>query len=112
MLASWLAICSSTVLHEIQPLERARAWKSSVEVFSHVAAAGVGAVVGVGDDEGVGVGVGDTVRVGVDVGVVVGAGEVLIPFAEPICRRVDPAARRIEIDPPEGLVELNQPARP
>ena len=34
-------------------------------------------------------------------------GEVLVPLAEPICRRVDVTAKVIEIDPPEGLLELN-----
>jgi 16S rRNA processing protein RimM len=37
--------------------------------------------------------------------------EVLVPLAEDICRIVDPAAGRIVIDPPEGLVELNQLSR-
>ena len=37
--------------------------------------------------------------------------EILVPFVESICRRVDPAAQVIEIDPPEGLVELNRPVR-
>jgi ribosomal 30S subunit maturation factor RimM len=44
---------------------------------------------------------------------VVGEGdgdEVLVPFAEPICRTVDLTARTIAIDPPEGLIELNRPA--
>ena len=35
-------------------------------------------------------------------------GEVLVPFAEEICRRIDVPARLIVIDPPEGLIELNQ----
>jgi 16S rRNA processing protein RimM len=34
-------------------------------------------------------------------------GEVLIPFVERICVRVDPAAREIVIAPPDGLLELN-----
>ena len=34
-------------------------------------------------------------------------GEVLIPLASEICTAVDPAAKRIVIDPPEGLLELN-----
>ena len=33
--------------------------------------------------------------------------EVLVPLAADICRRIDPADRTIEIDPPEGLLELN-----
>src|SRR5439155_8842406 len=36
-----------------------------------------------------------------------GGRECLIPFARAICRRVDPAAGIIEIDPPEGLLELD-----
>jgi 16S rRNA processing protein RimM len=46
--------------------------------------------------------------------VVDGAGEpVLIPLVAPICVRIDVAARQIVIDPPEGLIELNdrRPAR-
>ena len=35
-------------------------------------------------------------------------GEVLIPFAQHICVEIDVAARRIRIDPPEGLLELNE----
>jgi 16S rRNA processing protein RimM len=34
-------------------------------------------------------------------------GEVLIPLAEAICVTIDTAARRIVVDPPEGLLELN-----
>jgi 16S rRNA processing protein RimM len=45
---------------------------------------------------------------GVPMLVVAGAqGEVLVPFAEDICRQVDPGARRIVIDPPDGLIDLN-----
>jgi 16S rRNA processing protein RimM len=36
-----------------------------------------------------------------------GARERLVPFVKEICRRVDPAGGVIEIDPPEGLLELN-----
>jgi 16S rRNA processing protein RimM len=35
------------------------------------------------------------------------AGEVLIPLVAAICTVVDPAAKRILIDPPEGLIEAN-----
>ena len=35
-------------------------------------------------------------------------GELLVPFAEDICTRVDVGARRIEIAPPEGLLDLNE----
>lgn len=38
-------------------------------------------------------------------------GAVLIPFARSICVEIDPAAGRIGVDLPEGLIELNQ-ARP
>ncbi len=34
--------------------------------------------------------------------------EVLIPCNADICRRVDPGARLIEIDPPDGLLDLNE----
>jgi len=51
----------------------------------------------------------------VDIGVgipmlVVGADgeEVLVPFTEAIIRRVAPAERLIEIEPPPGLIELNR----
>lgn len=37
--------------------------------------------------------------------------DVLIPFTRAICTRVDPEGRIIEIDPPEGLIDLNRPAR-
>ena len=35
------------------------------------------------------------------------SGEVLIPLVAPICTMVDPAAKRIVIDPPDGLLEAN-----
>jgi 16S rRNA processing protein RimM len=35
-------------------------------------------------------------------------GEILVPFADEICVEVDIAAKRIRIDPPEGLLELNE----
>lgn len=34
-------------------------------------------------------------------------GEVLVPLAEDICRRIDVAAKVIVIDPPDGLIDLN-----
>src|SRR5262249_61435868 len=34
-------------------------------------------------------------------------GEIQIPFAWGICTAIDPAARRIVIAPPEGLLDLN-----
>jgi len=36
-----------------------------------------------------------------------GGRDYLIPFARSICKRVDPEAGIIEIDPPEGLLELD-----
>ena len=35
-------------------------------------------------------------------------GEILIPLAVDICVEIDVAAKRIRIDPPEGLLELNE----
>ena len=35
-------------------------------------------------------------------------GEVLIPLARHICVEIDVAARRIRVDPPDGLLELNE----
>ncbi len=35
-------------------------------------------------------------------------GEVLIPLVDAICTRVDAAAKRIVIDPPEGLIGVNE----
>jgi len=34
-------------------------------------------------------------------------GEVLIPLVAPICVEVDPAAKRIRVAAPDGLLELN-----
>jgi ribosomal 30S subunit maturation factor RimM len=34
-------------------------------------------------------------------------GELLVPLAEDICRRIDVAARRIDVTLPEGLGDLN-----
>jgi 16S rRNA processing protein RimM len=39
-------------------------------------------------------------------------GEVQIPLVAEICVAIDVEARRIRVDPPEGLLELNEPARP
>jgi 16S rRNA processing protein RimM len=36
------------------------------------------------------------------------AGEILVPLATAICVDIDVAARRIRIDPPEGLLDLNE----
>ena len=38
-------------------------------------------------------------------------GEILVPLTDAICREVDLAARRIVIDPPAGLLELNRATR-
>jgi 16S rRNA processing protein RimM len=38
-------------------------------------------------------------------------GEVLIPLVAAICVEVEPAAKRILIDPPEGLLEVNRVGR-
>jgi 16S rRNA processing protein RimM len=40
--------------------------------------------------------------------VVAGArGEILIPLATEICTTIDPAGKRIVVEPPEGLLDLN-----
>jgi 16S rRNA processing protein RimM len=39
-------------------------------------------------------------------------GEVLIPLTAGICVEVDPRASRIVVDPPDGLIELNEPDAP
>jgi 16S rRNA processing protein RimM len=43
--------------------------------------------------------------------VIAGAAEILIPFARAFQPRIDLAAKRIEMRLPEGLVDLNAPAR-
>jgi 16S rRNA processing protein RimM len=35
-------------------------------------------------------------------------GDVLVPLVAEICRSIDPAGKRIVIEPPDGLIELNQ----
>jgi 16S rRNA processing protein RimM len=60
--------------------------------------------------------IGRVARVDVTAGIpllVVGTGpgeddEVLVPLSDAICRTVDVKSRRIEIDPPEGLIDLNR----
>jgi len=37
-----------------------------------------------------------------------GKGEIYIPFSRTICREIDVRAKRIVIDPPDGLLELNE----
>ena len=44
---------------------------------------------------------------GVDLLEVGEEGKILIPFVDPICKEVDLEARRIIIDPPEGLLNVN-----
>ena len=36
-----------------------------------------------------------------------GGREILVPLSEAICRRIDTAGKRIVIDPPDGLLDLN-----
>lgn len=63
--------------------------------------------------------IGVVARVDLGVGIpmlVVGAGddgvdEVLVPFTDAIVRRVAPAERLIDIDPPAGLLDLNRRGR-
>jgi len=40
--------------------------------------------------------------------VATGRGEVLVPLAAEICRSIDVAGKRIVIEPPEGLLDLNR----
>jgi len=48
-------------------------------------------------------------RTGTPLLIVAGAGgEVMVPLAHAICRRIDVAGKLIEIDPPEGLIDLNR----
>jgi len=42
-------------------------------------------------------------------GLLVVAEGLLIPFARSICVEIDPAAKRIAVDLPEGLLDLNRP---
>ncbi len=42
-------------------------------------------------------------------GLLVVEGHLLIPFARAICVEIDPAARRIAVELPEGLKDLNRP---
>lgn len=39
-------------------------------------------------------------------------GEILVPLAVDICVEIDVGAKRIRIDPPEGLLDLNETKRP
>jgi 16S rRNA processing protein RimM len=39
------------------------------------------------------------------------SGEVLVPFAKSFLRKIDLAAKRVEMALPEGLVELNAPGK-
>ena len=45
---------------------------------------------------------------GVDVLEVGEQGKILIPFVESICVKVDPELRQVTVDPPEGLLQLNE----
>jgi 16S rRNA processing protein RimM len=61
-----------------------------------------GLPVGVVEDVDGGIGGSRLVVAGVD-----GRGEVLIPLASEICPVIDPVAKRIVVDPPEGLLDAN-----
>ena len=68
----------------------------------------VGCSVVTGRGEAVGIVEGVEGTVGGSRLVVAGAtGEILIPLASEICRTIDVTARRIVIEPPEGLLDLN-----
>ncbi len=69
----------------------------------------IGSRVVTGDGTEVGTVSGLLASGGQDVLVVVrGGSEVYVPFVEAICRRVDPERREIVIDPPDGLLDLNE----
>jgi 16S rRNA processing protein RimM len=64
------------------------------------------------DGVAIGIVVGVSGAAGASLLVVDGAsGETLVPLAERICVSVDPAAGRIVVDPPEGLIGLNGEGR-
>ena len=65
------------------------------EVFDRGAGQSLGPVTGFDDSGGA--------------GLLVLEGGLLIPFARSICVAIDPAARRIEVELPAGLKELNRP---
>jgi len=84
---------------ELQPLEPGRYYEHDL-VGCEVATAGQGVI-------------GTVVRVEGGAGnarlVVAGAGgEMLIPLAVAICTSIDVAAKRIQVEPPEGLLEVNE----
>lgn len=73
-------------------------------------------LVGCAVEDAAGAAVGTVARVdggtGASVLVVEGArGEILIPLTQAICTEIDVTAKRIRIDPPEGLLELNTSSR-
>jgi 16S rRNA processing protein RimM len=74
--------------------------------FYHHDLVGCHVVTGRGEEVGIVEGVEGTV--GGSRLVVTGArGEVLVPLATEICRTIDVAGKRIVIEPPEGLLDLN-----
>ena len=86
----------------LQPLEPGRYYEHQL----------VGCVVETSD----GTGVGPVIRIEGGAGasrlVIEGQrGEIQVPMVEGICAEIDIAARRIRIDPPEGLLELNETKR-
>lgn len=85
-------------------------------VYYHHELVGCVVVTGGGADDAAGTVVGPVVKVEGGAGgsllVVAGEhGEVLIPLAADICVDVDTTARRIRIDAPEGLLDLNETKR-
>jgi 16S rRNA processing protein RimM len=68
-------------------------------------------LVGCGVETTAGARIGTVVRVERETGspllvVATARGEAMVPFVEPICRRVDVVGKRIVVEPPEGLLEL------
>jgi 16S rRNA processing protein RimM len=76
------------------------------EVFCRGSRAPLGEVTGVEPTGGV-----ELLRVRTSDSGSSGPSELLIPFAQEICPEIDVVARRIVVDPPEGLLDLNQTAR-
>jgi 16S rRNA processing protein RimM len=73
------------------------------EVLCRGSRAPLGEVTGVEPTGGV-----ELLRVQASGSGIAGSGELLIPFAQEICPEIDVGARRIVIDPPEGLLDLNE----
>ena len=82
---------------ERAPLDPGEFYESDLigcEVFDRATGASLGRVQALQDGGGAGL---------------LAVGDLLIPFAKSICVEIDPAARRITVELPEGLRDLNRP---